>query len=142
MTPTLHSAVGALLQVFRWQYGLIVLAVAFLLFWDPINHWINYETMTVEVTAVKPLCGAFAKASPIPLEIDQCDAIRERHGSKPEVDIRPRTFASFSYTSPADGKVHSASVIRDLNDAGKPIATGDRITIEASRKDPLVIRDR
>ena len=140
MNGSTHMAVGALMQVFRWQYGLIAMAVLFLVFWDPIDRWLNFETSQVEVTDVKELCAAFRKGSNIPLAIDACPSIRDHHAGRADIDIKPRTFVSFDYISPADGKTHDISIVRAHDDAGNPVTVGSRIQVWLSTRDPLVVR--
>ena len=140
MSGSTHLAVGAVMQVFRWQYGLIAMAVLFLVFWDPIDRWLNFETRQVEVTDVKELCAAFRKGSNIPLAIGACPSIRINHAGRADIDIKPRTFVSFDYISPADRKAHSISIVRAHDDAGNPVTVGSRIQVRLSTRDPLVVR--
>jgi hypothetical protein len=134
------SKVGTRRRTLRWQYGLILLAAFILFLWEPINDWRNFEPQTVEVTSVRSLCTAFDKASPVPREVGPCDGIKDKHGSDPTAEIRQQTFVSFDYTSPADGKVHSAKMVRDKDDAGQPIHAGSRISVRLSNKQAEIVK--
>jgi hypothetical protein len=118
----------------RWQYALIVIAAAILFLWEPIDNWLNFESQTIEVKTIESLCTAFDKGSPVPREVGPCDAIKSKHRSDTSMEIRAQTFVSFDYTSPADGKVHTAKVVRDKDDAGQPVHAGSRITVRLSSK--------
>jgi hypothetical protein len=135
-----NSALELLRRKGAWQYALVIAAVLYLFLWDPLRNWWIYETATAEVTAVQSLCAAFETGHPIPLQIDQCDRLKEKMAGKPDIEVKPRTFATFTYRSPADQSTHSASVIRDLDDAGRPIDIGSRIKVQLSRRDPKVFR--
>lgn len=123
-----------------WQYALLALALVYLFLFDPLRNWWTYETQRVEIATVQSLCAAFEKDKSVPLEVATCETLREKMAGKPEIDIRPRTFVTFTYRSPADGGTHTANVVRDLDDAGQPIAIGSRLTVEVSRNDPKVVR--
>ena len=123
----------------RWQYTLIVTAALFLLLWDPVNLWWNFHTVNVEVKSVRALCTAIG---PIFLEVDECATLRQRHQNAANIAINPRTFVSFDYVSPVDGKTHTASLALEQNADGAPIAVGDRIDIDVSRKQLGLVRPR
>lgn len=133
-------ATGVVRRILRWQYGLIILAVAILFFWEPIDDWLNFQPETVAVTSVQTLCTAFDKGSPVPREVGECDGIRARHGSDVSAEIREQTFVAFDYTSPADGKIHSTKIVRDKDDAGEPIRVGSRIKVRLSSKQADVVK--
>jgi len=125
---------------YYWQYALLIAALAYLFLWDPLRNWWSYETTTVEITAVQPLCAAFEAGKTVPLEVDQCDRLKDKIAGKPGIDIKPRTFVTFTYRSPVDHSTHSASIVRDLDDAGQPVAIGSRLTVQLSRSEPKVYR--
>lgn len=124
-----------------WQYALLATAVAYLFVLDPLRNWWTFETRTVEITGVRALCAAFeGDDRSIPVEVDGCDRLKEKMAGRPNTEVRPRTFASFSYRSPADDSTQSGSVMRERDDDGKPIAIGSRLTVELSRREPKVVR--
>jgi hypothetical protein len=125
---------------YYWQYALLVAALAYLFLWDPLRTWWSFETSSVEVTAVQSLCATFETGKSIPLQVDQCDRLRTETAGKPGIEIRPGTFATFSYRSPVDNSTHAASIMRDLDDTGRPIAVGSRLTVQLSRSDPKIFR--
>lgn len=125
---------------YYWQYALLIMALAYLVLWDPLHNWWSYETTSVEVTSVQSLCAAFEAGKSIPLEVDQCDRLKEKMAGKSDIEIKPRTFVTFTYRSPVDHSTHAASVVRDLDDAGRPIAVGSRLTVQLSRNEPKVFR--
>lgn len=125
---------------YYWQYALLIAALAYLFLWDPLRKWWSFETSSVEITAVQQLCAAFEVAKSIPLEVEQCDRLKEKMAGKPGIEIKPRTFVTFTYRSPVDHSTHSASIVRDLDDAGQPVAIGSRITVQLSRNEPKVFR--
>lgn len=125
---------------YYWQYALLIAALAYLFLWDPLRNWWTFETGTVEITAVQSLCASFEQGRSIPVEVDSCARLEEKNTGKPGIEIKPRTFATFTYRSPADQSTHSASIVRELDDSGRPIAVGSRIRVELSRKDPKVFR--
>ena len=125
---------------YYWQYALLIAALAYLFLWDPLRNWWAYETTSVEITGVQPLCAAFETGTSIPLDVGQCDRLRDNMANNPGIEIKPRTFATFSYRSPVDSSTHSASIVRDLDDAGRPIAIGSRLTVQLSRSEPGVFR--
>ena len=125
---------------YSWQYALVLAALAYLFLWDPLRNWWGFETRTVEVTSVRALCASFEQGRPVPIEVDNCDRLRERTAATPGIEIRPRTFVTFTYRSPADDSTHSASIVRDLDDAGRPIAAGSRLTVQLSRSEPKVFK--
>ena len=135
-----NSAVALLKRRGAWQYALVIAALAYLFLWDPLRNWWIYETATAEVTAVQSLCAAFETGRSVPVQIDQCDRLKEKVAGKSDVEVKPRTFVTFSYRSPADQSVHSASIVRDFDDAGKPIDIGSRIKVQLSRREPKVFR--
>ena len=135
-----NSAVTLLKRKGSWQYALVIAAIAYLFLWDPLRNWWVYETATAEVTAVQSLCAAFEKGRAVPLHIDQCDRLKEQMAGQPDIEIRPQTFVTFTYRSPADQSMHSASIVRALDDAGRPIDIGSRIKVRLSRNDPKVFR--
>jgi hypothetical protein len=123
-----------------WQYALLAAAFAYLFVWDPLRNWWTFETRSVEITEVRNLCAAFEGEHSIPVEVDGCDELKEKMAGRPDIAIKPRTFASFSYRSPADNSTQSASIVREHDDSGKPIAVGSRLTVELSRREPTVFR--
>jgi hypothetical protein len=125
---------------YYWQYTLLAAALAYLFLWDPVHRWWVFETRTVEITSVQSLCAAFEETRSIPLEVGDCDDLKEKMNGKKGVEIKPRTFATFSYQSPADNSTQSVSIVRDLDDAGKPIAVGSRLTVLLSRNEPKAFR--
>jgi hypothetical protein len=127
-------------RLFRWQYSLIIVAVAILIFWEPIDGWVNFQSQTVEVTSIQTLCTAFDKGSPVPREVGACDEIRVRHGGDATAEIRQQTFVSFDYTSPVDGKIRSTKIVRDKDDSGQPIHVGSRITVRLSSKQADLVK--
>ena len=135
-----NSALELLKRKGAWQYAVVGAAIVYLFLWDPLRNWWVYETTTAEVTAVQSLCAAFETGRSIPLHIDQCDRLKEQMAGKPGIEIKPRTFVTFTYRSPADQSTHSASIVRDLDDAGRPIDIGSRIEVQLSRRDPKVFR--
>lgn len=135
-----NSAVELFKRKNAWQYALLVAALAYLFLWDPLRNWWVYETATAEVTAVQSLCAAFEADRSIPLQIDQCDRLKDKMAGKPGVEVKPRTFVTFTYRSPADQSTHSASIVREFDDAGKPIDIGSRIKVQLSRREPKVFR--
>lgn len=135
-----NSAVTLFRRKGAWQYALVIAALAYLFLWDPLRNWWVYEKATAEVTAVQSLCAAFETGQSIPLRIDQCDRLKEEMASRPGIEIKPRTFVTFTYRSPADQSTHSASIVRDLDDAGRPIDIGSRIEVQLSRREPKVFR--
>lgn len=135
-----NSAVALLKRRGAWQYALVIAALAYLFLWDPLRNWWVYETATAEVTAVQSLCAAFETGQSIPIQIDQCDRLEETMAGRPGIEVKPRTFVTFSYRSPADQSMHSASIVRDLDDAGRPIDIGSRIEVQLSRREPKVFR--
>lgn len=132
------------LQIFKrkyyWQYALVLMALAYLFLWDPIRKWWTFETQTVEVTAVQSLCAAFEVNRSLPLEVGACDTVKAKMAGRSDIEVKPRTFATFTYTSPADQAKHTASVVRDLDSDGKPIGIGSRLNVELSRNEPGVFR--
>lgn len=135
-----HRTAGVGRRILRWQYAVIIIAAAILFFWEPIDHWLNFETQTVEVTSVESLCTAFDKGSPVPREVGPCQAIKAKYASDATAEIREQTFVSFDYTSPADGKIHSTKIVRDTDDAGQPIHAGSRITVRLSSKQADLVK--
>lgn len=135
-----NSAVALLKRRGAWQYALVIAALAYLFLWDPLRNWWVYETATAEVTAVQSLCAAFETGRSVPVQIDQCDRLKEKMAGKSDVEVKPRTFVTFTYRSPADQSTHSASVVREFDDAGKPIDVGSRIKVQLSRREPKVFR--
>lgn len=125
---------------YSWQYALLITALAYLFMWDPVRNWWVYENASAEITAVQSLCAAVEQGQTIPVEVDQCERLREKMAGKTGVEIKPRTFVTFTYRSPADHSTHSASIVRDLDDAGRPVAVGSRITVQLSRSEPKVFR--
>lgn len=123
-----------------WQYALLAAAVVYLFVLDPLRSWWTFETRTVEITEVRALCAAFEGDHAIPVEVDSCERLRTKMAGKPGVTVAPRTFVTFRYRSPADDSTRTASVVRDLDDAGQPIAVGSRLTVALSRKEPAVFR--
>jgi hypothetical protein len=135
-----NSALELLKRKGAWQYALVIAAIVYLFLWDPLRNWWVYETVTAEVTAVQSLCAAFETGHSIPLHIDQCDRLKEKMAGKSGIEIKPRTFVTFSYRSPADQSMHSASIVREFDDAGRPIDIGSRIKVQLSRHAPKVFR--
>lgn len=135
-----NSALELLKRKGAWQYALVIAAIVYLFLWDPLRNWWVYETATAEVTAVQSLCAAFETGHSIPLHIDQCDRLKEKMAGKPGIEIKPQTFVTFTYRSPADQSTHSASIVRALDDAGRPIDIGSRIKVQLSRREPTVFR--
>lgn len=125
---------------YYWQYALLAMALAYLFLWGPIERWLSFESRTVEVTSVRTLCAAFEINRSLPLAVDECDSVRTAMAGRSDIEIKPRTFATFTYNSPADGSTRTVSVVRDLDSAGKPIAAGSRLDVELSRKEPGVYR--
>ena len=120
---------------YYWQYALLALALGYLFLWGPIHRWWVFETRTVEVTSVRALCAAFEIDKSMPLDVDECDSVKAKMAGRTDIEIKPRTFASFTYTSPADGSIRTVSVVRDLDSAGKPIAVGSKLDVELSRNE-------
>ena len=135
-----NSAVALLKRRGAWQYALVIAALAYLFLWDPLRNWWVYETAMAEVTAVQSLCAAFETGHSVPVQIDRCDRLNEKMAGKPGIEIKPRSFVTFTYRSPADQGTHSASIVREFDDAGKPIDIGSRIKVRLSRNDPKVFR--
>jgi hypothetical protein len=135
-----NSAVDLLKRRGAWQYALVITALAYLFLWDPLRSWWVFETTTAEVTAVQSLCAAFESGRSIPLQIDQCDRLKDKMAGRADVEVKPRTFVTFTYRSPADQNTHSASIVREFDDAGKPIDIGSRIKVQLSRREPKVFR--
>lgn len=135
-----NGALELLKRKGAWQYALVIAAIVYLFLWDPLRNWWVYETATAEVTAVQWLCAAFEVNHSIPLQIDQCDRLKDKMAARPDIEIKPQTFVTFTYRSPADQSTHSASIVRDLDDAGKPIGIGSRIKVRLSRREPKVFR--
>ena len=125
---------------YYWQYALLIAALAYLFLWDPLRSWWAFERSTVEITAVQSLCASFEQGRPVPIEVDNCARLEEKNAGKPGIEIKPRTFVTFTYRSPIDQSTHSASIVRALDDDGQPIAVGSRIRVELSRSDPKVFR--
>lgn len=125
---------------YYWQYALLIAALAYLFLWDPLRNWWSYETTSVEITAVQQLCAAFETGKSIPLEIDRCDRLKDKTTGKAGIDVKPRTFVTFNYRSPVDQSTHSASIVRERDDAGQPIAVGSRLTVQLSRSESKVFR--
>ena len=123
-----------------WQYALVILALAYLFVFEPLRVWWRFEPALVTVTSVRYLCAAFGKGVARPLNVDECPLISRQYGGRGDIDIKPRTFVSFDYTSPADHAAHTASIVRDRDDEGKPIAVGSRITVRLSTSDPLTVQ--
>ena len=123
-----------------WQYALLIAALAYLFVLDPLRLWWKFERATVTVTSVRHLCAAFGKGQAIPLNVDECPLIETQYAERTDVDIRPRTFVSFDYTSPADHEAHTASVVRETDDQGNPVAVGSRIAVRLSVSDPLAVQ--
>jgi hypothetical protein len=141
MSTQVHSAVGAVMSILRWQWGLIFIAGAFLLFWDPINGWLNFEKIEVEVTAVQTTCSAIRSESTNAFRTGECDTLAAEYADSPGVKLDRQTTYSFDYKSPADGLMRRGSIARLTDNAAPPIAVGDRITIEASNHAPLHVRE-
>ena len=135
-----NSALELLKRKGAWQYAVVGAAIVYLFLWDPLRNWWVYEMSTAEVTAVQSLCAAFETGRSIPLHIDQCDRLKEKMAGKADIEIKPRTFVTFTYRSPADQSTHSASVVREFDDAGRPIDIGSRIKVQLSRREPKVFR--
>lgn len=135
-----NSALELLKRKGVWQYAIVFAAIFYLFLWDPLRTWWVYETATVEVTAVQSLCAAFETDHAIPLHIDQCDRLKQKMAGKPDIEVKPRTFVTFTYRSPADQSTHSASIVREFDDAGKPIDIGSRVKVQLSRREPRVFR--
>lgn len=125
---------------YYWQYAVLAAALAYLFLWDPIHKWWVFETRTVEVTSVKTLCAAFEINRSKPLEVDECDRVKATMAGRSDIEIKQQTFATFSYTSPADQSPQTVSVVRDRDSQGGPIAIGSRLTVELSRNEPGVFR--
>ncbi|MBX9457793.1 MAG: hypothetical protein KL863_18250 [Rhizobium sp.] len=134
------AAFQFLRQRYAWQYALLIAALAYLFLWDPLRNWWAYETTTAEVTAVRSLCAAFERAHAIPVEVDECDRLREKMATRSDIVVKPRLFATFTYRSPADNSAQTASVVREHDDAGRPISVGSRISVQLSRSEPTVFR--
>lgn len=125
---------------YYWQYALLAAALAYLFLWDPVHRWWVFETRTIEITSVRSLCAAFEQNRSIPLEVGDCDGLKDKMAGKAGIEIKPRTFATFSYHSPADNSMQSVTIVRDLDDAGKPVTVGSRLTVQLSRNEPKVFR--
>ena len=125
---------------YYWQYALVIGALAYLFLWDPIRNWWGFETRSVEITSVRSLCASFEQGKTIPLAVDDCTRLKAANAERAGIEIRPRTFVTFTYRSPADDRTHTASMVRDLDDAGRPVAAGSRITVRLSRRDPNLFR--
>lgn len=125
---------------YAWQYALLITAGAYLFLWDPVRNWWVYETATVEVSSVQSLCAALERDKPVPLEVGPCERLKATMSGRQDVEIKPRTFATFSYRSPADNSLHSASIVRERDDAGQQIAVGSRMTVQLSRNEAKVFR--
>jgi len=138
--PTHNRDLALFRRKYYWQYALLIAALIYLFFWDPLRNWWSFETATVEVTAVQQLCAAFELGKSIPLEIDQCERLTDKMAGRPEIEIKPRTFLTFIYRSPVDHSTHSASIVRERDDAGQPVAIGSRLTVQLSRNEPKVFR--
>ena len=138
--PSLNKDVAVFRRKYYWQYALLIAALAYLFLWDPFRNWWSYETSSVEITAVQQLCAAFGVGKSIPLDIDQCDRLKDKMTGKPGIEIKPLTFITFTYRSPVDHSTHSASIVRERDDAGQPIAVGSRLTVQLSRNEPKVFR--
>lgn len=125
---------------YYWQYALLIAALAYLFLWDPLRNWWSYETSSVEITAVQQLCAAFETGKSVPLEVDQCDRLKDKMTGRSDIEIKPRTFVTFTYRSPVDHSTHSASIVRERDDKGQPVAVGSRLTVQLSRSEPKVFR--
>jgi hypothetical protein len=136
-----HSGVVAIMRMLRWQWGLIVLAILFLLFWDPLNNWLNYDEVEVVVTAVNIGCSVAPAGSDEVVGDRLCDQVRAEFKPSPGSTINRRTQFSFDYLSPADGQMHKGSIVRVAEDDGPFLAVGDRVTIQASKRAALRVRD-
>lgn len=123
-----------------WQFALLAAAVAYLFVLDPLRNWWTFESRVVEVTSVQRLCAALEGDHAIPVEVDACGTLRTKMAGKPGITVAPRTFVTFRYRSPADQSSRTASIVRDLDDDGVPIAVGSRLTVALSRKQPTVFR--
>jgi hypothetical protein len=141
MTEPSHNRDLALFRrKYYWQYALLIAALIYLFFWDPLRNWWSFETSTVEISAVQQLCAAFERGKSIPLQVDQCDRLKDKMAGNPDIEIKPRTFVTFTYRSPVDNSTHSASIVRERDDAGQPVAIGSRIAVQLSRNEPKVFR--
>ena len=136
-----HSAAGTIIRMLRWQWLLIGLAVAFLLFWDPINNWLNFKNVDVVVTKVNIGCSIASADSDEVVGDRYCDVVRAEFKPSPGLKINRRTQFSFDYLSPADGQMHKGSIVRVAEDQGPLLAVGDRVTIQASNRAALRVRD-
>lgn len=136
-----HSAVGTIMQMLRWQWLLIGLAVAFLLFWDPINNWLNFKTIEVVVTKVNIGCSVVPVGSEAVVGDRYCTDVRAEYKPSPDLKINRRTQFSFDYLSPADGQMHKGSIVRIAEDVGAEMAVGDTVTIQASNRAATRVRD-
>lgn len=125
---------------YYWQYALLIAALAYLFVLDPLRLWLKFDTATVTVTSVRQLCAAFEAGQNVPLNVDECPLVRTQYAGQSNIEIKPRTFVSFDYTSPADGKAYSTSMVRDKDDQGAPVAAGSRITVRLSTSEPLVVQ--
>jgi hypothetical protein len=124
---------------YYWQYALLIGALVYFVL-DPMRLWWKFDAATVTVTSVRQLCAAFEKGKAMPLGVDECPLIEKQYAGKTDIEIKPRTFVSFDYTSPADGKPYSTSIVRDKDDQGNPLASGSRITVHLSTSDPLLVQ--
>lgn len=138
--PSPNKDVAVFRRKYYWQYALLIAALAYLFLWDPLRNWWSFEASSVEITAVQQLCAAFGVGKSIPLDIDQCDRLKDKMTGKPGIEIKPRTFVTFTYRSPVDHSTHSASIVRERDDAGQPITVGSRLTVQLSRNEPKVFR--
>lgn len=136
-----QSAVGAIMQVLRWQWALIGLAIAFLLFWDPLNSWLNFERMDVKVTSVQPSCWAIRSGDHGSFKTGACESLSAEFATASDVTIERRDTISFDFVSPADGLTHQGSVVRPADGLSGSVAVGDTITIEASNRAATHVRD-
>lgn len=136
-----HSAVIGIMQVLRWQWALIGLAIVFLLFWDPLNNWLNFKNVEVVVTNVNIGCSIVPIDSEAVIGDRYCADVRAEYKPSPDLKINRRTQFSFEYLSPADGLIYRGSIVRIAEDSGPYLAVGDKVIVQASNRAALRVRD-
>ena len=131
----------ARLRVFCLRMGfLALLGLTGFILWLAVDL-ICYASQRVILDHVGQYCFAQYKRRhkslhPPTNPTEDCEGLKIRMRKDPRLwnyRLVKDTFVTFSYTSPADGRLHVGMLRRRLNDAGQPAKAGDEIVIHASR---------
>ena len=131
----------ARLRIFWLRMGFLVLpGLTGLILWLTIDL-VSYASQRVSLDHVGEYCfarytGRRSSFHPPTNPTKDCEGLKIRLRKDPRLwryRLVKDTFVTFSYTSPADGKLHPGMLRRRLNDAGQLARAGDEIVIHASR---------